>query len=354
MKEIKVLIVDDSAFMRRVLSDILQQDQRLTVVGAARNGRDCLRKLKQVQPDVITMDVEMPVMDGLSTLERIMEENPLPVVMVSSLTKDGTESTLKAMELGAVDFIPKPSGAVSLDMARVEAEIVRKVKGAAEADTGVLARRHTPVYPRIPVFQKGTKRVIAVGTSTGGPRALKEVLATLPEKLPAPLVIVQHMPPGFTKALADRLDKLSSIKVKEGAHEEELKNGVAYIAPGGTHMTVVQKGERLYLHLNDQPPVSGHRPSVNTLFQSLAAVRGWMVTAVVMTGMGTDGLEGMIQLRSSCPTYTIAESAQSCVVYGMPKAVVKSGMADEVTGVTNISAAIVRALQNQEGVEEWK
>ncbi|WP_281658001.1 chemotaxis response regulator protein-glutamate methylesterase [Halobacillus sp. Cin3] len=346
MKEIKVLVVDDSAFMRRVLSDMLQRDQRIKVVGAARNGRDCLQKLKQVQPDVITMDVEMPVMDGLSTLEWIMKETPLPVVMVSSLTKDGAESTLKAMELGAVDFIPKPSGAISLDMEKVEAEVIKKVKGAAEARVRTMPWSHPVENPPSVSFQKGKKkRVVAIGTSTGGPRALQKVLAALPEQLPAPLLVVQHMPPGFTKTLADRLDKLSSITVKEGEDEEELKNGVAYIAPGGTHMTVVQKGEGLFLELNVQAPVNGHRPSVNTLFQSLAAVQGWMVTAVVMTGMGTDGLEGMIKLRSSCPTYTIAESEQSCVVYGMPKAVVKSGLADEVTDVSNISAAIVHALE---------
>lgn len=348
MKKVNVLIVDDSAFMRRILSDILKKDYRIEVVGTARNGKDCLEKMKTLHPDVITLDIEMPVMDGLEALGIIMENNPRPVVMVSSLTKEGAESTIKAMSIGAVDFIQKPSGSISLDMETVEQHVIRKVLIAGSANVSVDKGRQLMEKVYIPEDVKNQGNLVSIGTSTGGPRALQQVLTTLPVDLPAPIVIVQHMPEGFTKSLSDRLNRLSEITVKEGEHMEELQNGIAYIAPGGFHMQVVQKGGRLLIHLDKTEQINGHRPSVNRLLSSLAKLSNVSMTSVIMTGMGADGLEGLVQLREKmAQTYSIAESKESCVVYGMPKAVVNSGLADEVSELKQISRSIVQSLQNR-------
>ncbi|RDY72137.1 chemotaxis response regulator protein-glutamate methylesterase [Halobacillus trueperi] len=347
MKQIRVLIVDDSAFMRRVLTDILKKDHRIHVVGTARNGKDCLKKLDVLRPDVVTMDIEMPVMDGLEALKKIMESSPLPVVMVSSLTQEGAESTMKAMSLGAVDFIQKPSGSISLDMEKVDKDVVRKVLIAGEAKVNPPSESSSEKV-RVPDDMKEEGHVIAIGTSTGGPRALQEVLTSLPGSVPAPILVVQHMPKGFTKSLASRLNRLSEISVKEAEHREEIHNGVAYIAPGGYHMEVVKHNQRLVIHLNESRPLNGHRPSVNVMFSSIAKLPGISTTAVIMTGMGADGLEGILAMkeqgRAVC---TIAEDESTCVVYGMPKAIVKSGLADDVQKLNEISRSIVKSLQNK-------
>jgi two-component system, chemotaxis family, protein-glutamate methylesterase/glutaminase len=348
MKKVNVLIVDDSAFMRRVLSDILKKDYRIEVVGTARNGKDCLEKMKTLNPDVITLDIEMPVMDGLEALGIIMENNPRPVVMVSSLTKEGAESTIKAMSIGAVDFIQKPSGSISLDMETVEQHVIRKVLIAGNANVCLDEGKQLMEKVSIPEDVKNQGNLVSIGTSTGGPRALQQVLTTLPVDLPAPIVIVQHMPEGFTKSLSDRLNRLSEITVKEGEHMEKLQNGIAYIAPGGSHMQVVQKGGCLLIHLDKTEQINGHRPSLNRLLSSLSKLSNVSMTSVIMTGMGADGLEGLVQLKEKmAQTYSIAESKESCVVYGMPKAVVNSGLADEVSELKQISQSIVQSLQNR-------
>ncbi|SFK27218.1 two-component system, chemotaxis family, response regulator CheB [Halobacillus dabanensis] len=345
MKKVSVLIVDDSAFMRRILSDILKKDHRIEVVGTARNGKDCLEKIHTLNPDVITLDIEMPVMDGLEALSIIMENHPRPVVMVSSLTKEGAESTVKAVSLGAVDFIQKPSGSISLDMKTVEQDVVRKVLVAGEANVNVHKGKPVGEKVSVPDGVRNQGNLVAIGTSTGGPRALQQVLTTLPGNLPAPIVIVQHMPEGFTKSLSERLNRLSEITIKEGEHMEELQNGIAYIAPGGSHMQVIQGEGGLFIHLDKTAPINGHRPSVNRLLQSLSHLNNVSITSVIMTGMGADGLEGLIELKHRMvQTYSIAESKESCVVYGMPKAVVKSGLADKVLELEQISQSIVQSL----------
>ncbi|WP_281975562.1 protein-glutamate methylesterase/protein-glutamine glutaminase [Halobacillus litoralis] len=350
MKKVNVLIVDDSAFMRRILTDILNKDYRIEVVGTARNGKDCLQKMEMLKPDVITLDVEMPIMDGLEALDHIMKKNPKPVVMVSSLTKEGAESTVKAMSLGAVDFIQKPSGSISLDMENVDSHIIKKVLVASDAN--VVTCEQPLLHKKVPLpddYQlKGN--LVAIGTSTGGPRALQQVLTSLPGDLPAPIAVVQHMPKGFTKSLADRLDKLCSIQVKEAEHLEKLINGTAYIAPGGYHMHVRQKQNELVIELDESDPVHGHRPSVNRLFSSLSQLKGISTTSVVMTGMGADGAEGLFELKQRAGgTHSIAEAETSCVVYGMPKAIVKSGLADEVRELRDISRSIIESLQIKRG-----
>ncbi|GEN54126.1 protein-glutamate methylesterase/protein-glutamine glutaminase [Halobacillus faecis] len=347
MKQMRVLIVDDSAFMRRVLTDILEKDYRIHVVGTARNGKDCLDKLADLRPDVVTMDIEMPVMDGLEALEAIMENSPLPVVMVSSLTQEGAESTIKAMSLGAVDFIQKPSGSISLDMEKVDKDIVRKVLIAGEAKVKPPSESSSERV-RVPEDMKEEDNLIAIGTSTGGPRALQEVLGSLPGSLPAPVLVVQHMPRGFTKSLASRLDRLSEISVKEAEHMEEVHNGVAYIAPGGYHMEVVKHHQRLFIQLNESKPLHGHRPSVNVMFSSIAKLPDISITSVIMTGMGSDGLEGILAMKEQGrKVFTIAEDERTCIVYGMPKAIVKSGLTDEVQKLNKISRSIVESLQNK-------
>ncbi|MYL70995.1 chemotaxis-specific protein-glutamate methyltransferase CheB [Halobacillus litoralis] len=348
MKQLRVLIVDDSAFMRRILTDILEKDYRIMVVGTARNGKDCLDKLDTLRPDVVTMDIEMPVMDGLEALQKIMESSPLPVVMVSSLTQEGAESTMKAMSLGAVDFIQKPSGSISLDMEKVDKDVVRKVLIAGEAKVKPPSTIISSKKVRAPDDMKEEGHLIAVGTSTGGPRALQEVLTSLPGNLPAPILVVQHMPKGFTKSLAERLDRLSEISVKEAEHMEEIHKGVAYIAPGGYHMEVVKDNQRLRIHLHESSPLNGHRPSVNVMFSSIANLPGFSTTTVIMTGMGADGLEGILAMKEQGRNvFTIAEDESTCVVYGMPKAIVKSGLADDVRKLNEISRSIVESLQNK-------
>lgn len=304
MKKIRVLIVDDSAFMRKVLSDILMKDHRIEVIGKARNGQDCMKQLDKLDPDVVTMDVEMPHMDGLEALAVIMEKKPVPVVMVSSLTKQGAESTIKAITLGAVDFIQKPSGPISLDMEKVEDQVVRKVLIASKAkvsnqkQNSISTTVDRVARKRVTIAEKP---IVAIGTSTGGPRALDQVITELPKDFPAPIVIVQHMPKGFTHSLAERLNKQSAIEVKEAEHGERLRDGCAYIAPGGQHLTVLRQAGQLQAALDDTEPLYGHRPSVNRLFSSLSFVDQLQVISVVMTGMGADGTEGLVDLKKNKP-----------------------------------------------------
>ncbi|UOQ43036.1 chemotaxis response regulator protein-glutamate methylesterase [Halobacillus salinarum] len=345
MNKVKVLVVDDSAFMRKMISEILNQDIRIEVIATARNGKDCLDQLDSIKPDVITMDVEMPKLDGLQTLESIMERKPLPVVMLSSLTGDGAESTLKALSLGAVDFVEKPSGSISLDIERVASHLVRKVIAASRAK--VKAQPVVNSSPPRAFYPKSNHltTVVAIGTSTGGPRALQKVLTELPADFPAPIVVVQHMPKGFTHSLANRLNKLSSLHVKEAVHNEELKNGVAYIAPGDFHLEVIKMNSRLLVQLNQSEVLNGHRPSVNAMFTSLASLPDVYSIAVVMTGMGADGMEGLMHLKETCPqTVAIAEAEESCIIYGMPKAIVKTGLADVVSPLEKISGCIIKSI----------
>ncbi|SDL73571.1 protein-glutamate methylesterase/protein-glutamine glutaminase [Sediminibacillus halophilus] len=347
MKPIRVLVVDDSAFMRKMISDILNSDPRLQVTGTARNGLDALDKLEDIAVDVITLDIEMPILDGISTLKRVMEKQPLPVVMLSSLTTRGADSTLEAMSLGAVDFIAKPSGSISLDINNVKDEIIDKVYHAAgvklndRKNNEFAGRTVTPQPIQLPK-QHPVKKIVAIGTSTGGPKALHEVLTRLPGNFPAPIVIVQHMPPNFTKSLANRLDSLAQLHIKEAENGEVLQNGTAYIAPGGYHLRVRQIGRTLAAHVTEEVPLKGHRPSVDILFESLAKQTLFQTISVVMTGMGADGSAGIVKMKkAAADTVVIAESETSSVVYGMPQAAVKTGCVDMVEELQNISNAII-------------
>ena len=369
----KALVVDDSAFMRKLISDFLNSHPGIEVIGVARDGKDAVEKVKTLKPDVVTLDVEMPLMNGLEALKEIMEVHPVPVVMLSSTTKEGAENTILAMEYGAVDFVAKPGGAISLNLHDVKDEIIEKVAAASGVQISKL-RRISPrigekvtsiqqkrtfqpkesigeINPsksiQIKKFSKTSKTIVVIGTSTGGPRALQEVLTKLPKDFQAPILIVQHMPPGFTKSLADRLDGICEIGVKEAEDGDLLKNGTAYIAPGGKHLKVKKLGTSYFAKLDAiELPRLGHRPSVDVLLESAAELVGVKYLTVIMTGMGNDGRDGIERLNETCETITIAESSETSVVYGMPKAVVEAKLADGIVKLTDISKTMIEILKS--------
>lgn len=344
MGNVQVLVIDDSAFMRRAISHLLSEDPRIQVIATARNGEDGLKKIGQFQPDVVTLDVEMPVMDGITTLKRIMDQTPTPVVMVSSLTAKGAESTVKAMQLGAIDFIQKPSGTISLDMDRIQKCMIETVITASQAN--VKEKRVKKIHVlKSKSEHRFSRSLFAIGTSTGGPRALQAVLTALPANFQAPIVIVQHMPAQFTKSLADRLHALSSIRVKEAEHGELLQNGVAYIAPGGEHMHIRQAGTALAIELSKEPPVLGHRPSVNVMLESIAPLKRLNKIIIILTGMGSDGTDGIEQIKRQDPSaFVLAESKETTVVDGMPRSALQANVVNEVVPLQSIWKVMVGSL----------
>lgn len=401
---IRVLIADDSAFMRQVLSDLFRRQSDFEVLGTAVNGKEAVSKVKQLKPDLLTLDVNMPVMDGLNALAVIMEECPIPVVMLSSLTQKGTDATVRALSLGAVDFISKAGGSISR-IDTIEQEILQKCRAAASARVQKMnfGKKETeepaqssapPVMKRVELPKRqgmklgspasadtavqkvslGSKRknpllqsrssvpasigrpspivagsfgssnkLVVIGTSTGGPQALQNVITRLPGNLPCGVVVVQHMPAGFTKALADRLNSISQVTVKEAEDGEMIRAGHVYIAPGDFHLRVKDDGGIRKIKLSQEARVGNHRPAVNVMYDSVASL-GPKLVAVIMTGMGADGCEGMKKIKAS-GGYSIAQDEPTCVVYGMPKAVVDAGLADEVRPVQDIARAIVEAVK---------
>lgn len=361
MNRIKVLIVEDSAFMRKLIAEFLGEDKRLEVIGIARNGKEAISKIEQQRPDVITLDVEMPVMNGIEALKTIMTQCPTPVIMLSSTTREGTDNTVSAMEIGAFDFIAKPSGAISLDLHKIKQELIEKVVAASRTSVKMLQKSYINVESPIPDLNKyskiesdnenftiskswhpGKKKLIAIGTSTGGPRALQGVLTKLPGNIGAPILIVQHMPTGFTKSLAERLNSLSEITVKEAEDGEILHKGTAYIAPGGYHLKVKKVGMSLAASIDKSEIRNGHRPSVDVLFESVSEISDFTKIAVIMTGMGNDGAGGLVQLKKTGNVKAIAESQETSIVFGMPKAAIATGLVDSVENIENIAKTIVR------------
>ncbi|MGI4788837.1 MAG: protein-glutamate methylesterase/protein-glutamine glutaminase [Janthinobacterium lividum] len=341
---LKVLVVDDSAFMRKMICEILGRDPELCVVGPARDGADALVKLETLQPDVITLDVEMPVLDGFGTLTEIMRRRPTPVVMLSSLTQRGAEATLRCLELGAVDFVGKPSGSISLDIEKVAADLVRAIKSAAKARVSsapVAAVRQIPApirTSRESVPKARNSGVLVIGSSTGGPRALQALVPALPADLGVPVVIVQHMPAGFTASLAQRLDSISPLEVREAAEGDLLKAGRILVAPGGCHLEFDKNGT---VHLTDAPPIHGVRPSVDVTLASLTPLYGARLTAVLLTGMGRDGARGLKTIHD-LGGKTFAEDETTCTVYGMPKAAVELGGVGCLLPLPQIAPALIQ------------
>ncbi|MCS7220756.1 MAG: chemotaxis response regulator protein-glutamate methylesterase [Anaerolineae bacterium] len=348
MAAVRVLVVDDSAFMRVMISRLLGQDPALEVVGVARDGEEALAQVKALCPDVITLDVEMPKMGGLEFLSRLMAYRPTPVVMLSSLTQAGAEITVEALGLGAVDFVPKPSQATAIH--QVANELVTKVKRASKAKVTPLPPSREPERLRSPLdsarFAQVTAevaswdRVLIIGASTGGPRALRHVLKALPGDLPAAVLIVQHMPPGFTRSLAQHLDQCAALQVREAVAGDRLERGVALVAPGGYHMIPDRDGG---IRLDQGPAVNGVRPSVDVTLLGAAAVHGGRAIAVVLTGMGHDGTDGARALKRA-GGIVLAEHESTCVVYGMPRSVIEAGLADEVVPLDQMAEAIIRHL----------
>lgn len=355
MSKIRAMVIDDSAFMRKVITNLLQEKGTIEVIATARNGKDALTQLDSLTPDVITLDVEMPIMNGLEFLSIMMKQKRIPTVMLSSLTSEGATETLHALELGAVDFITKPSGSISLDIDKLQTEIIEKVQNAAGIDMNKMKHEFSAekITPSVHIkrttqnFPKQIQEIVAIGTSTGGPRALQEVLTKIPADFPAPILIVQHMPPGFTKSLADRLHSICQIEVREATHLEQVRPGVAYIAPGNNHMYVEVQDGYLHIHLDQNtPPRGGHRPAVDVLFESIATIEKVHKYIVIMTGMGSDGSRGLQKIRekSSRDVVAIAEDESTCVVYGMPRAAVQLGLIDHSVQLDRIGDELTRLL----------
>jgi len=368
---IKVVVVDDSAFMRKAISTMLSKDPDIDVVATARDGEEGLEMIRKHNPDVVTLDIEMPRMDGLTALRHIMMEMPRPVLMISSLTNEGAEATLKALELGAVDFIPKQLSKVSLDIVKIEASLIAKVKivasrklmhsrprpaTAARPTVSTPGSASRPAYGAATssasgsgcgpvVTQNGSAKrdVVVIGVSTGGPPAVQKVLSALPANFPASIVIAQHMPQAFTGPFAKRLDGLCQISVKEAEPGDRLKPGQAFIAPGGKHLLLKQLVSRVDLEISAEPASALYKPSANVLITSAADAVGRRALGVILTGMGNDGMEGIRALKQKGGR-ALAQSDASCVVYGMPKAIVDAGLSDEVVDIDDMAQAIMNNL----------
>lgn len=375
MSKIKVLIVDDSIFMRKALESLLSGESDIEIVGLAKNGKEGVEMAAQFHPDVITMDIEMPTMDGITALELIMKNNPTPVIMVSSLTKEGADATLKALDLGAVDFMTKDSQSFGgADIERGLKDKIRKFaknKGVVRLLTHSISsqpQQQTPSYrlsgtfsaqhphvstpfahsaqngnidgsKRVVINKTGIKRVVALGTSTGGPQSLQRVIPLLPADLGVPVVVTQHMPPNFTQSLASRLNTLSKVEVIEAQGKEKLEPNVVYIAKGGYHLKFKKVGPSVYTELSTEPSNVFNIPGVDVMVDSIAELYGKECLGVIMTGMGSDGCKGLTNLKKIGGTI-IAQNEPSCIVYGMPRAVVEAGIADEIVPLDEIAARI--------------
>lgn len=352
--KISVVIVDDSAFMRKSLSIMLESDSDIKVVGTARNGLDGFEMIKKLRPDIVTLDIEMPIMDGLTALKKIMAECPTSVLMVSSLTTDGADSTLKALELGAVDFIPKELSYVNINITRIKEDLIQKVKEIVKQKQlndrlKRLRALSRPTSVNIPAAAMADiprigYKAVALGVSTGGPLSLQKILPILSEKIKIPIFIVQHMPPRFTKTLAERLNGMCHLSVKEAEHGEKVENGFVYVAPGGFHMTIRKMNiANSIIEISEEPSYTLHRPSVDVMMNSVIEIYGKQTLGVIMTGMGKDGFEAIKRLKG-IGGYTIAQEERSCVVYGMPKAIVDAGLADSILPLEKIPEMINKVV----------
>lgn len=343
MKPIQVLIVDDSALIRQMFSEMLSSEPDIRVLDTACDPYEAREKIKKLNPDVLTLDIEMPKMDGLTFLEKIMTLRPMPVIMASSLTQRGADETIRALEIGAFDTIGKPVSNQNRDtIGQLKEQLVAKIRAAAKANVAA-ARRSDSQVPKVVTFHPPggvARHIIAIGASTGGVEALKEIFIRLPANTP-PIVVTQHMPEHFTKSFAARMDSISQVKVCEAANHDRLKAGHAYIAPGGSrHLKIVRVGPDFVCKLEEGPPVSSHRPSVDVLFHSVAEAAGAKALGVILTGMGKDGAEGLKAMHDK-GSYTIGQNQASCVVYGMPQVAMKIGAVTRELPLQEIPAAML-------------
>jgi two-component system, chemotaxis family, protein-glutamate methylesterase/glutaminase len=346
MKPITVLVVDDSALIRQMFKEMLSSEPDIEVLDTASDPLDAREKIKRLNPDVLTLDIEMPKMDGLSFLEKIMTLRPMPVIMASSLTQRGAEETIRALEIGAFDYISKPVTSQTHDtIGLLKQELVTKVRAAARSNAahrrGV--SHHSGQAPNIVPFHPPggrSRHIIAIGSSTGGVEALRDIFLRLPANTP-PIVITQHMPETFTKSFAARLDSLSQVNVSEAVNHARLKEGHAYLAPGNLHLKIVKVAGDFVCKLEEGPPVSGHRPSVDVLFHSVAEAIGDRAVGVILTGMGKDGAQGMKEMREH-GAYNIGQNQATCVVYGMPQVATKVGATHVELPLSEIPAAMLK------------
>jgi two-component system chemotaxis response regulator CheB len=348
--KIKVLIVDDSALIRSVMSEIISSQSDMEVVGVAPDPLVARELIKQTNPDVLTLDVEMPKMDGLDFLEKLMRLRPMPVLMVSSLTERGSEITMRALELGAVDFVTKPKISIQSGMREYTELIADKIRAAAKAR--VKARTLAPAKPggALPQIRNpltSSEKLIIIGASTGGTEAIREFLMQMPSDCPG-ILIAQHMPEGFTTSFARRLDALCKISVREAAGEERVLPGHAYIAPGHSHLMLVRSGANYVTRIDQGAPVNRHRPSVDVLFRSAAAAAGKNAVGVILTGMGKDGALGMVEMKTA-GAYNFAQDEASCVVFGMPREAIAVGAVHEVAPLTELPGKVLGYLATQGG-----
>lgn len=349
-RKIRVLVVDDSALVRKLLTDLLSADPQIEVVGTAMDPFIAREKIKQLNPDVLTLDVEMPRMDGLTFLRNLMRLRPMPVVMVSTLTERGAEVTLDALRFGAVDFVTKPRVDLSHSLTEYAEELIEKVKVASRARVGVLGSLEHRSGPRVTIDEvlapvasrrnfRTTDRLVAIGASTGGTEAIRELLEVLPVDTPG-IVIAQHIPASFSRPFAERMNRCSALEVNEARDGEQILAGHVYIAPGDRHLMVVRDGARYRCKLSDDAPVNRHKPSVDVLFRSVAQSAGANAVGVILTGMGRDGAQGLLDMRTS-GAYTIAQDEASSVVWGMPRAACECGAAVEVLPLTGIAKSVL-------------
>ena len=354
MAKIRVLVVDDAVVIRKILTDVLSEDPEIEIVGVAANGKIAVQKLTQVNPDIVTLDVEMPEMNGLETVRKIRETHPkLPIVMFSTLTERGAEVTIEALSAGATDYVTKPAnvGNVTIAKERVKSEMLSKIKSLVRGKSGPPPPALKPIRisPPIPSKTPGVAassiiRIVAIGVSTGGPNALAEVLPALSASFPVPIVIVQHMPPMFTRMLAERLNSICKNRVYEGAQGMKLEAGAMYIAPGDNHMVVVKKERDFELALNKDPQENSCRPAVDPLFRSVVSHFGSGTLGVILTGMGQDGLHGCEHIREA-GGQIVAQDEKTSVVWGMPGYVAQAGLADAVLPLQDIALEIERRVR---------
>ncbi len=343
---ISVLVVDDSAFMRKMISMIISSDPEITVCGTAINGVDAVDKAMRFQPDVITLDVEMPEMDGITALKMIMKKSPTAIIMLSALTKHGGQLTIEALENGAIDFVTKPSGTISLDINDVKDELIAKIKAAFKAKRIEVKKVKEMNF----TFSKDTlqkKSAVVIACSTGGPATLEQIIPKLNKNIPVPVFVIQHMPPGFTQSLATRLNNLSEVAVKEAVDGEEIKSGVVYLAPGGFHMLLsraqVEGRMKDFISLSLDPPVFGLRPYANKTINSVVELYSQNTLCVILTGMGNDGTDGAKSVKKN-NGHVLAEEEKDCVIFGMPKSAIEANVVDEIVSLDRMAEKIMQSV----------
>jgi two-component system chemotaxis response regulator CheB len=344
-RPIRVLVVDDSAFVRQALSRMLGGGTEVEVVGLAVDGKDAVEKVRSLKPDVVTLDIQMPRMGGLEALEEIMAENPVPVLLLSSQTREGADVTLRGLELGALDFVDKSRVQGNMNLLNLAEELREKIRAIARVH---VARRPRPVVlpesaPALVAVRKAQADVVVIATSTGGPPALQAIVPRLPKDLRSAVLVVQHMPVGFTRSLAERLDARSGLRVREAEDGDQVAPGEVLVAPAGQHMKVKRRGSSVRIVLDDEPRAALHRPSADVLMASVAKVYGTRALGIVLTGMGSDGVEGLRAIRDAGGR-TLAESEETCVIYGMPKAATEAGVVDKSVPLHHMAEAILSAV----------